>query len=96
MANARALLLPERISCIVAEMDSYAFLRPMAMLFECRCGSGRLLVSSMGLQDLSRYPEARALTQAIYTYMQSDSFSPTQSLSMERIQSLFERKEVQP
>lgn len=96
MANARALLLPERISCIVAEMDSYAFLRPMAMLFECRCGSGRLLVSSMGLQDLSRYPEARALTQAIYTYMQSDSFSPTQSLSMEWIQSLFERKEVQP
>ena len=96
MANARALLLPERISCIVTEMDSYAFLRPMAMLFKCRCGSGRLLVSSMGLQDLSRYPEARALTQAIYTYMQSDSFSPTQSLSMEWIQSLFERNEVQP
>ncbi len=91
MAKARALLLPERISCIVGEMDSYAFLRPMAMLFECRCGNGRLLVSSMGLHNLSRYPEARALQQAIYAYMQSDAFHPAQSLSIEWIQSLFEK-----
>lgn len=93
MAGARALLLPERISCIISEMDSFATLRPMAMLFECRCGHGRLMVSSMGLHNLTQYPEARALQQAIYTYMQSDSFRPSQFLSVDWIQSLFEKKE---
>ena len=43
MAGQRAVILPERMQTIVAEMDSYAFLRPMAQLFECRCGNGKLL-----------------------------------------------------
>ena len=61
MASQRAMILPRPIECIVTEMDSYAFLRPMAKLFECRCGGGKVLVSSMALQDLQQYPEARAL-----------------------------------
>lgn len=88
MANGRALMLPERIDAIVTEMDSYAFLRPMAKLFECRCGGGRLMVSSLGLHQLQRYPEARALQRAIYAYMASDAFQPEQELSPEWIRSL--------
>ncbi|QQR31292.1 hypothetical protein I5Q82_06380 [Acutalibacter muris] len=61
MASQRAMILPRPIECIVTEMDSYAFLRPMAKLFECRCAGGKVLVSSMALQDLQQYPEARAL-----------------------------------
>ena len=70
-------------------MDSYAFLRPMAKLFECRCGRGRLLVSSLGLHTLQQYPEARALLQAVYRYLDSDLFRPKQELSVSWIQSLF-------
>jgi len=81
MAGQRAMILPEKIRCIVEEMDSYAFLRPMAKMFECRCGNGRLLVSSLGLHRLQQYPEARALLAAVYTYMSSDRFCPTQILS---------------
>ena len=90
MANTRAIILPERIDAIIAEMDSYAFLRPMAKLFECRCSGGKLMVCSMGLHHLDRYPEARALRQAVYDYMASDDFTPKQELPMGWISSLLE------
>ena len=89
MAVQRAMVLPERIECIIAEMDSYAFLRPMAKLFECRCGKGRLMVSSLNLHNLD-YPESRALQQAIYDYLAGPA-GALQSLSLSFIKSLFEK-----
>ncbi|MBR5108656.1 MAG: hypothetical protein IK099_00550 [Clostridia bacterium] len=88
MANTRAMILPERIQAIITEMDSYAFLRPMAKLFECRCGGGKLMVSSMGLHELEQYPEARALRQAIFDYMASPVFEPIQELGLPWIESI--------
>ena len=85
MASRRALILPRPVKAIVTEMDSYAYLRPMAQLFECRCGNGKLMVSSMGLQDLQQYPEARALLAAIYRYMDSCRFMPDQEMTVEEI-----------
>ena len=90
MANTRAMILPERVDAIVAEMDSYAFLRPMAKLFECRCGGGKLMVSSLGLHHLNQYPEAKALRQAVYDYMTSPDFAPKQELSLDWIAALFQ------
>ena len=90
MAGQRALILPERIDTIIAEMDSFALLRPMAQLFECRCGPGRLLVSSLGLHRLQQFPEARALQHAIYRYLDSPSFAPAQQLSEAWIAALFD------
>ena len=91
MARQRAVILPERISAIITEMDSCAYLRPMAKLFECRCGSGRLLFSSLGLHGLQQYPEARAMQQAIYTYLSSEDFHPGQQVSENFITSIFSR-----
>ncbi len=88
MAVQRAVVLPEPIESIVTEMDSYAFLRPMTKLFECRVGGGRLLFSSLGLQDLQQHPEARALLSSIYSHLDSDAFAPTQELDIELIRSL--------
>ncbi len=88
MANTRAFLLPERVDAIVAEMDSYAFLRPLAKLFECRCGGGKLLACSMGLHQLNRFPEARALRQAVYDYLSSPDFTPKQVLTLDQISPL--------
>jgi hypothetical protein len=90
MATQRAMILPEKIECIIAEMDSYAFLRPMAKLFECRCGGGKLMVSSMGLQGLMEYLEARALQWAIYRYMGSEEFLPRGEVSMEWVEKIME------
>ena len=63
-------------------MDSYATMRSMAKLFECRTGGGFLMFSSMGLQDLMEYPEARALQRAIYAYMDSDRFAPQECVEI--------------
>lgn len=88
MASQRAVILPERYEAIITEMDSYAFLRPMAQLLECRCGNGKLMFSTMGLQDLQQYPEARALLDAIYRYMESERFEPEQEIAVEVIERL--------
>ena len=81
MASQRALILPRRIKAIVAELDSFAFLRPMAQLFECWVGKGRLFFSSLGLHKLQQYPEATALLSSIYRYTGSPEFEPTEELT---------------
>lgn len=88
MACTRAVILPGRYEAIITQMDSYAYLRPMAQLLECRCGGGRLLLSSMGLQNLQMYPEARALLSSIYRYLGSPEFLPKQELEEEILERL--------
>lgn len=88
MAVQRAVILPHNDAAIITEMDSYAYLRPMAQLFECRCKKGRLLFSSMGLQNLQQYPEARALLFCIYRYMDSERFCPKEEIGADVIRKL--------
>ncbi len=91
MASRRAVILPEALrglQPIVTLMDSYTYLRPMAQLFECRCGGGRLLFSSLGLHHLTQYPEARALLFSIYRYMGSEAFAPGQEAPVEEIRTI--------
>ena len=88
MAGQRAVILPKAMKSIITEMDSYAYMRPMAQLLECRCGDGKLLLSSMGLQNLLQYPEVRALQFSIYEYLASDKFEPVQEISPEIVAEL--------
>ena len=83
MACRRAILLPRRMKAVITEMDSCALLRPMAQLFECECGGGRLLVSSLGLHQGTQAPNVRAMQKAIYDYMASALFQPEEEISME-------------
>lgn len=76
------------LRAIITELDSYAYLRPLAQLLECRCNGGRLLLSSMGLHHLQQYNEARALLGNIYRYMTSEAFCPEQEISPEVIRQL--------
>ena len=88
MASQRAVIFPHPVKAIVTEMDSYAYMRPMAQLAEFRCGGGKLLFSSMGLQNLQQYPEGRALLHAIYQYMDSEAFAPEEEISVEEMSEL--------
>lgn len=80
MASQRAVILPDHIDAIVTEMDSYATLRHMAQLFECRCGKAKVLFSTMNLQNLQQYPEGRALQNSVYRYLTSEKFDPRQEM----------------
>ena len=76
MASQRAFILPQYRDAIITEMDCYVRQRPMAQLYETKYGTGRVLFSSMGLQDLQDYPEARMLLDCIYRYLGSEDFNP--------------------
>ena len=89
MASQRAFLLPKACEAIITEMDSCAYLRPMAQLLEGRCLRGRILLSSLNLHHLQDCPEGRALQSAVYRYLASDSFRPGAALSCRFIDALF-------
>ena len=89
LAGAYALRVPEGTESIVTLMDSYAYLRALSCLFECRCLAGRLLVSTFGLHRLDA-PEARALQNALYAYMASPDFAPRQVMTPETIRKIME------
>ena len=88
MAAQRAAILPRRMNAIVTVMDSYAYMRPMAQLLEFRCAGGRILFSTLGLHNLTEYPQARALQRAIYRYMASGEFAPAQQMELPELQTL--------
>ena len=90
MAVSRAVILPRQMKAIITELDSYAYLRPMAQLLEVKVGEGKLMLSTMGLHQSQQYPEVRALLEAVYAYMDSDVFMPEQEMTVEELKALFE------
>lgn len=88
MAGKRAVILPRPMKSVVTEMDSYAFLRPMAQLIEFNCMNGKVLLSTMELHKSQQYPEARALQTAIYTYLSGKDFEPSEEVTEEELSTL--------
>lgn len=88
MATKRAVVLPHPMKTIITEMDSYAFLRPMAQLIEFRCLKGNVLLSTMELHKSQQYPEARALQTAIYEYLSGEDFEPSEEIAEEELSML--------
>ena len=88
MAMKRAVVLPHPMKTIITEMDSYAFLRPMAQLIEFNCLNGKVLLSTMELHKSLQYPEARALQAAIYEYLSGEEFRPAEELTVEELRTM--------
>ena len=88
MATKRAVILPHPMKTIITEMDSYAFLRPMAQLIEFRCLKGKVLLSTMELHTSQQYPEVRALQASIYTYLSGENFEPAEEITEEELSML--------
>lgn len=88
MATKRAVILPYPMKTIITEMDSYAFLRPMAQMIEFRCLKGKVLLSTMELHKSQQYPEVRALQASIYTYLSGENFEPAEEITEEELSML--------
>lgn len=88
MATKRAVILPHPMKTIITEMDSYAFLRPMAQMIEFRCLKGKVLLSTMELHKSQQYPEVRALQASIYTYLSGENFEPAEEITEEELSML--------
>ena len=88
VAGKRAVILPRSMKSVITEMDSYAFLRPMAQLIEFNCLNGKVLLSTMELHKSLQYSEARALQAAIYEYLSGEEFRPAEELTVEELRTM--------
>jgi hypothetical protein len=75
--NAQALRMKEidaKIDPLVQPIDDWNRNWKLGLLFECRVGAGRLMVSMIDLE--AKRPGAGALRQSLVNYMSSEKFEP--------------------
>ncbi|WP_197901629.1 hypothetical protein [Rhodocytophaga rosea] len=74
---------------IVRVIDDWVTAQPLGLLFECRVGKGKLLISGIDLLDnQDKRPEARQLLHSLRSYMASDTFHPAIQIEAEKIKGL--------
>jgi hypothetical protein len=78
------------IKPIVRVIDDWVTARPLGLIFECKTGKGKLLVSGIDLlTDQQSRPEARQLLFSLTSYMAGDEFKPAEATTVQKIKSLF-------
>lgn len=80
---------PPAIQPIVRVIDDWFTNRPLALVFESKVGTGKILVSGIDFtSDLDKRPEAQQLLYSLQKYMSGDRFNPQVELSIEQLQGL--------
>jgi hypothetical protein len=78
-----------KLKPIVRVIDDWVTAQPLGLLFECRVGKGKLLVSGIDLLDgPDQRPEARQLLHSLRQYMAGNQFQPTLSVEAGTIKAL--------
>jgi hypothetical protein len=81
--------LPRALEPVVWAIDDWNRNYKLGLLFECRVGRGRLLVSGADLEtDLDARPAARQLRRSLLAYMASPRFSPAVAVGPEQLRGL--------
>jgi hypothetical protein len=89
--NARPLILDSTgrlFRPIVQVIDNIDRNHKLGMIFECKIGKGRLLVSMANLPALLDKPEARMLYYSMLKYASSDEFAPEYEISVSALKKL--------
>lgn len=87
---------PAHYQSPIQPIDTWHVSRKLGMLVEGKVLNGRLLVTTMDIEnDLAHRPVAREMRQAILRYMSSETFKPSLTLNPQVIRNLFEQ-EAQP
>jgi hypothetical protein len=81
--------LPPGLRPIVHVIDNFERNQRLGVLFECRVGSGKLLVCSCNLMDQQNKPEARQFLASLLKYAGSEKFQPAIAVSASHLQGLF-------
>ena len=89
--NGRPLILdstPHEYRPTLQVIDNFARNHKLGLICEAKVGKGRLLVCSIDLPALQKYPEARQLLGSILGYMMSNRFNPKHELDAKLIRSI--------
>jgi hypothetical protein len=82
--------LPKDLLPIVQPIDDWNRNYKLGLVFECKVGRGKLMVSSADLEtDLENRFTAAQLKTSLLDYMASAKFAPKTSVSNEQVRSLF-------
>jgi hypothetical protein len=78
------------IQPILRVIDDWVTARPLGLLFECKIGKGKLLVSGIDLiSNNDKRPEAKQLLYSLESYMAGGKFNPSYVGDKLKIMSLF-------
>jgi hypothetical protein len=81
---------PSDFQPLVQSIDTWFVNRKIGMLFECNIGKGRLVMTTMDIQNnLDNRIVARQMRESIINYMQSDKFHPQWNLDIQLVKDLF-------
>jgi len=82
--------MPPELEPVVWAIDDWNRNYKLGVIFECRVGDGRLLVSAIDVtKENSPNPVARQLRYSLLNYMASDCFMPNVPVSREQLRGLF-------
>ncbi|MFG6686910.1 sugar-binding domain-containing protein [Mariniflexile sp. HNIBRBA6329] len=85
---------PASFRPIIQPIDTWFLNRRLAMLFEAKVSTGKLMVCSINLNDIdATKPVSKQLYHSILNYLSSEKFNPTETVSLDVISELFEKKE---
>jgi hypothetical protein len=83
-------ILTKELNPIVRVIDDWVTARSLGLIFECRVGKGKLLVSAIDLlTDQDKRPEARQLLYSLEKYMSGTQFKPAHTIELAQIQQLY-------
>lgn len=93
MTHSNAIKLDKvapQLNPIVRVIDDWVTAAPLGLVFECKVGKGKLIVSSIDLvSDQDKRPEARQLLYSLKKYMNGLSFKPSNAVDLAKIQGLY-------
>jgi hypothetical protein len=92
MSHSNAIILDsvtKGLQPIVRVIDDWVTARPLGLLFECKAGNGKLLVSGIDLlSDQEKRPEAKQLLYSLKTYMAGAEFKPAIQVNIEKLKAM--------
>jgi hypothetical protein len=87
---------PRELKPIVAAIDDWNRNWRLGVIFECKVGPGRLLVSAVDLTNANSTVGAQQLRRSLLDYMASDEFQPGTTLAVEQVRKLWPRSATAP
>lgn len=94
MSHSNAIILDSvatGLQPIVRVIDDWVTARPLGLVFECRVGKGKLIVSGIDLLSGNEHrPEAKQLLYSLETYMNGQQFNPAVQVDIEKIRTLIQ------
>jgi hypothetical protein len=92
MSHSDAIILDsvaKGLQPIVRVIDDWVTARPLGLIFECKVGKGKLLVSGIDLlTGIAQRAEAKQLLYSLQQYMAGNEFHPATAVSFDKIKSL--------